>query len=203
MFTENEATFFSFSFLFFFWGGGKRRGSYCFLIKCRPQWYVWPFQVNIVYDTSQNWCWLRAEQTETGNSSVAKISNSSGVQLPMWKIALTVMMLFYLLQRLKLSFTSNASTDALFPSTCQPVLCCLCWWLLMPCAVHVCMYWKSTLRTGPRNLFLKNVHRLLIMQELFSVAIPVQLLLKQLQIIKYRSRFIKLTFTLVYSIMSI
>jgi len=41
------------------------------------------------------------------------------------------------------------------------------------------------------------------MQELFSVAIPVQLLLKQLQIIKYRSRFIKLTFTLVYSIMSI
>lgn len=156
MFTENEPTFF---FL----------RNYCFLIKPPPRrWYVWLFQANIVYDTSQNGCWFRVEQTETGNSSVAKINNSSGVKLLMWKIALTVT-LFYLLLSLKLSFTSNASTDALFPRTCQPVLYCLCLWSLMFRAVHVGTYWKNALQTGPKNFFCKNLHRLFIMQELSSV----------------------------------
>lgn len=141
---------FSFSF---FWGWGWGR-NYCFLIKSPLWWWVWLFQAN-VDDKSQNRCWFRVEQIETGNSSVAKISNGSGVKLPMWKIALTVMMLFYLLLRLKLSFTSNASTDASFPSTCSPVLCCVCcggW-----CSVlRVCTYWKNTVRTGPKNFSSKK-----------------------------------------------
>lgn len=100
--------------------------NYCILIKSPPpQWDVWLFQANAVCDTSQNWCWFRGEQIETGNSSVAKRSNSSDVKLLMRKIALTVMMLFCLFLRLQVSFTSSAPMAAVFPSTTCPVLCSL------------------------------------------------------------------------------
>lgn len=163
MFTENEPTFSSFLF-HFFWGWGR---NYCFLIKYPLWWWVWLFQAN-VDDTSQNRCWFRVEQIETGNSSVAKISNSSGVKLPMWKIALTVMMLFYLLLRLKLSFTSNASTDASFPSNA-----CLCCTACVVVAGVPCCACARTERTqdelDQRTFSLKSIHKLLPVQELLSV----------------------------------
>lgn len=205
--------------------------NYCILIKSPPpQWDVWLFQANAVCDTSQNWCWFRGEQIETGNSSVAKISNSSGVKLLMRKIALTVMMLFCLFLRLQVSFTSSAPMAAVFPSTTCPVLCslfvaadvqcCACANVLKePYKLHqrtseIKTKTQQNTQTNEKHKNHKQAnktktpknkpqaHGLFIMQALFSVICFGTTCWSKLQIIKYRSRPIELTFTSVYSVMS-
>lgn len=140
------------------------RNYYSFLIKPPPPWWdIWLFQTNCVYDTSEDCCWFRAEQIETGIQKYRyKNKQSSGVKLPMWKIALRVTMLFSLLLRLELLFTSNVSAAACFPGTA-----CVCG---RRCSV-LCVYERTgrkALQTGPGN-FCGKIYRLFIIHELFAV----------------------------------